>query len=97
MNTPEHQVTGKQILVNDGVGHIGSHTLMRLLETEAEVHVVDNFSNSSPEILWRFGSLSQRSFTFDEVDIQDAAMPAGRAGSGNMTRLNSKSVNPNNA
>lgn len=38
------------ILVTGGAGYIGSHTLVELLQADKEVVVVDNFSNSTPEV-----------------------------------------------
>ncbi|KAG0236223.1 hypothetical protein BGW42_003868 [Actinomortierella wolfii] len=43
----------KTILVTGGCGYIGSHTVLRLLETGYKVVVVDNLSNSSRESLVR--------------------------------------------
>ena len=39
------------ILVIGGAGYIGSHTVVELLNENKEVIVVDNFSNSKPEML----------------------------------------------
>ena len=39
------------ILVTGGCGYIGSHTLVELLDDNQDVVIVDNFSNSSPEVL----------------------------------------------
>ncbi|KAG0310673.1 UDP-glucose-4-epimerase [Dissophora globulifera] len=45
------------ILVTGGCGYIGSHTVLRLLETGYKVVVVDNLSNSSYESLRRVHTL----------------------------------------
>ncbi|KAF9357073.1 hypothetical protein BGX26_004282 [Mortierella sp. AD094] len=45
------------ILVTGGCGYIGSHTVLRLLETGYKVVVVDNLSNSSYESLRRVHKL----------------------------------------
>ena len=39
------------ILVTGGCGYIGSHTVVELLDDNRYVVIVDNFSNSSPEVL----------------------------------------------
>lgn len=39
------------ILVTGGCGYIGSHTVVELLDDNQDVVIVDNFSNSSPEVL----------------------------------------------
>ena len=39
------------ILVTGGAGYIGSHTVVELLNADREVVIVDDFSNSKPEVL----------------------------------------------
>lgn len=41
----------KYILITGGAGYIGSHTVVELLENNYNVIVVDNFSNSSSEVI----------------------------------------------
>ena len=41
------------ILVTGGAGYIGSHTVIELDKAGFDVVIVDNFSNSSPEVLNR--------------------------------------------
>lgn len=41
------------ILVTGGTGFIGSHTVVELINAGKEVVIVDNFSNSKPEVLNR--------------------------------------------
>ena len=41
----------KIILVTGGLGYIGSHTVVRLLEMNHKVLIVDNLSNSSIDVL----------------------------------------------
>jgi len=40
-----------QILVTGGAGYIGSHTVVALLEGGHQVAVLDNYTNSSADIL----------------------------------------------
>lgn len=61
----------KTILVTGGTGYIGSHTLVELLNSDYEVIVVDNFSNSSPKVLNRIGEITGKRPTFYEVDLLD--------------------------
>ena len=39
------------VLVTGGAGYIGSHTVLCLLQAGAQVRVLDNLCNSSPESL----------------------------------------------
>jgi len=57
------------ILVTGGAGYIGSHTCVELLNAGYEIIIVDNFSNSKPEVLKRIEELSQKSFKFYQVDL----------------------------
>ncbi len=41
------------ILVTGGLGYIGSHTVVELVEFGYEVVIIDNFYNSSPKCLDR--------------------------------------------
>jgi len=51
----------KTILVTGGAGYIGSHTVVELLKNpEYDVIIVDNFSNSNPEIVNRLYEVTQR-------------------------------------
>ena len=58
-----------QILVTGGAGYIGSHTCVQLLEAGYEVVVVDDFSNSHPEVLGRIETLGGRPFAFYEENV----------------------------
>lgn len=59
------------ILITGGAGYIGSHTVVELLNGGYEVVVVDNFSNSKPEVLNRIREITGRDFKFYENDILD--------------------------
>ncbi len=53
-----------KILVSGGTGYIGSHTAVELLEKGHEVVAVDNFSNSSPEVLNRIKRITGKDVVF---------------------------------
>lgn len=62
----------KTILVTGGAGYIGSHTVVELLKNpEYDVIVVDNFSNSNPEIINRLYELTQRPVKIYHRDCRD--------------------------
>ena len=46
------------ILVTGGAGFIGSHTVVELIQAGKEVVIVDNFSNSKPEVLNRIEKIT---------------------------------------
>jgi UDP-glucose 4-epimerase len=59
------------ILVTGGAGYIGSHTVLKLLETDHQVIVLDNLCNASSESLNRVEALTGKKITFVEGDIRD--------------------------
>lgn len=64
-------VTNGKILVTGGAGYIGSHTCVELQAAGFDLVVVDNLSNSKPEVLKRIKSITGKSVDFHEVDITD--------------------------
>ena len=59
------------ILITGGAGYIGSHTCVELLNAGYEIIVVDNFSNSNPEVINRIKKVTGKDFIFFEVDLLD--------------------------
>ena len=59
------------ILVTGGAGYIGSHTCVELLSKNEELVIVDNFSNSKPEVLEKIKEITKKDFKFYEVDLLD--------------------------
>ena len=59
------------ILVTGGAGYIGSHTVIELDKAGFDVVIVDNFSNSSPEVLNRLKTITGKDFPLYEGDILD--------------------------
>ncbi len=60
-----------RILVTGGCGYIGSHTVVELLESNYEVVIVDNFSNSKKEVLDKIKTITNKEFIFYEGDVCD--------------------------
>ena len=59
------------VLVTGGAGYIGSHTVVELLNRGEEIVIVDNFSNSKPEMLDKIKEITNKNFKFYEVDLLD--------------------------
>ena len=59
------------ILVTGGTGFIGSHTCVELLNAGYDVAVIDNFSNSKPEVLKRIKTITGKDVKFYEGDLLD--------------------------
>lgn len=59
------------ILVPGGAGYIGSHTVVELLNKGKEVVIIDNFSNSKPEVLDKIKKITGKDFKFYEMDYKD--------------------------
>ena len=60
-----------KILVTGGLGFIGSHTVVELLNNDYEVVVVDNLSNSSFDVCERIKTITKKDFIFYEEDVCD--------------------------
>ena len=60
-----------KILVTGGAGYIGSHTCVELLNNNYEVIVLDNFSNSKPEVLDNIRKITGKDLKFYEGDMID--------------------------
>lgn len=60
-----------KILVTGGCGYIGSHTCVELLEGGYEIVVVDNFSNSKPEVIDKIKEITKKDFKFYEGNVCD--------------------------
>lgn len=59
------------ILVTGGAGFIGSHICVELLNEGKEIIIVDNFSNSKPEVLDKIKEITGKDFKFYELDMTD--------------------------
>lgn len=59
------------VLVTGGSGYIGSHTVVELLNKGYDVIIVDNFSNSKPEVIDKIKIITQKNPILEIVDIKD--------------------------
>ena len=66
-------MTARKILLTGATGYIGSHTWLALLADGLDVVGVDDFSNSSAEVLNRLQTLSRSKPVFEQVDVCDLA------------------------
>ena len=66
-------MTARTILLTGATGYIASHTWLALQAAGFKVVGVDNFSNSSPEVLNRLRTLGGSEPVFEQVDVCDTA------------------------
>ncbi|MDU6115843.1 MAG: UDP-glucose 4-epimerase GalE [Paeniclostridium sordellii] len=59
------------VLVTGGVGYIGSHTAIELIEAGRDVVIVDNLSNSNEIVIDRIEELTGVRPKFYQLDVQD--------------------------
>lgn len=59
------------VLVTGGMGYIGSHTCVELLQQGMDVVIIDNLVNSSAEAGKRIEQITGKSVTFYEADVRD--------------------------
>lgn len=59
------------ILVTGGLGYIGSHTSVELLEQNHDIIVIDNLYNAKLEVADRIKEISGKDFTFYQGDLCD--------------------------
>lgn len=60
-----------KVLVTGGAGYIGSHTVVELLDNNYEVVIIDNFSNSKPEVLDKLKEITNKDFKFYKGDVRN--------------------------
>ena len=61
-----------KVLVTGGLGFIGSHTVVELLDSGYEVVVVDNLSNSSIDVIDKIKEITGKDFSFYQDDVCDS-------------------------
>jgi UDP-glucose 4-epimerase len=62
---------GKEILVTGGAGYIGSHTVVELCQHGYTPIIVDNFSNSNPEVMNRLRAITGQDIKLYKGEVQD--------------------------
>lgn len=60
-----------RILVTGGLGFIGSHTVVELIEAGHEALIIDNLSNTSVDVLDRIEDISGHRPDFSEIDLRE--------------------------
>ena len=61
-----------RILVTGGTGYIGSHTTVELMQQGYDVVIIDNLSNSNPDVLDGIEAIVGSRPDFEQVDCNDA-------------------------
>lgn len=62
-----------KVLITGGMGYIGSHTCVQMIEAGMEPIIVDNLCNAKVEVLSRIEALTGKQPVFHQGDIRDGA------------------------
>ncbi|GGD55674.1 UDP-glucose 4-epimerase GalE [Pseudoxanthomonas indica] len=60
-----------RILLCGGAGYIGAHTYVELAARGHQVEILDNFCNSSPQVLPRLQQITERALRSHTIDLRD--------------------------
>lgn len=60
-----------KVLVTGGLGYVGSHVVIALMEAGYEVLVIDNLASSSIEVLYAIESITGKKPSFENIDCTD--------------------------
>lgn len=60
----------EHILVTGGLGYLGSHTVIELLQQNKKVIIVDNLSNSKKKMIQLIKKITKKNFIFFKTDIR---------------------------
>jgi UDP-glucose 4-epimerase len=60
-----------KILVTGGLGFIGSHTVVELQNKGYEVVIIDNCSNSSPDVIKGIRNITGKDLIFEKFDLRE--------------------------
>ncbi len=60
-----------RVLVTGGLGYIGSHTCVELLNNDYEIVVVDNLVNSKMTVIDNINKITGKNFPFYNIDVCD--------------------------
>ena len=61
----------KKILVTGGIGYIGSHTSVELLNAGYDIVIIDNLSNSKIEVVDKIKQITGKNFKFYNEDVRN--------------------------
>ncbi len=61
----------KKILVTGGLGFIGSHTVVELINNKYDVVIIDNLSNSNIDVLNKLETITGRKISFYQEDVSN--------------------------
>ena len=62
-----------KILLTGGAGYIGSHTYLELCASGHIPVIIDNFENSSPQVIDRLEEITGAAPLFHKADVRDTA------------------------
>ena len=62
------------ILLTGGLGYIGSHTAVELLNRDKDIIIVDDLSNSKIEVVDKLKKITGKSFKFIKADLKDFSL-----------------------
>ncbi len=62
------------VLLTGGAGYIGSHTAVELVTRGHTVLIIDNMSNSCPEVIQRLQTITGQEIDFYQGDVRDKAL-----------------------
>ena len=71
MQLKKNTISNSKILVTGGLGYIGSHTSVELIQQGFEVIIVDDLSNSSPSVLEGIKKIIDYPIKYIELDLKD--------------------------
>ena len=61
----------KNIFITGGAGYIGSHCIVSLSKNGYRPIILDDFSNSHPNVIKRLETITKKKITFYKIDIRD--------------------------
>lgn len=61
----------KNIIITGGAGYIGSHCVISLIENGFNPIILDNFSNSNPNIIKKLENITKKKIIFFKVDLRN--------------------------
>ena len=62
------------ILITGGLGYIGSHAVVELLNKKKNVVVIDNLSNSKRNVISKIEKITKKKFIFNKIDIRSKSL-----------------------